>query len=551
MLTFNSLDQNHNFLILETIAQFCDGVRFLEVQSKEVPDRMRMRNELIRNMKNTQENDCFQRLFAQPELPSGDVQRIRAQHRIALACRRIANHCVNMCEQALHMNDSSILERFALRDMTRTASESLARIPTDLDHSSEEDAVAICRSEDALDKQYDAIIDAVSGAAKLAPGEFRDLMVVVLIARYLEAVGDELLRIGEALLSTLVGDRIQFHEYESLRRGLERIGKSSTAYDMSYKAFWGSRSGCVIGRVTSHGRRAIFKEGPVEKVRQEKENMLEWSRAVPGIVPEVYVYAEENGLGSLLMEEIAGTPMDEILLRGSPEQMGRASGALVRTLRDSWSRCLEPAQNPAANQAGYMAQTLARMEKIRQVHPELGLPKGRQEQALEMIARAGELERTLPVPFSVFIHGDFNLNNIFYDQDKDAVRYVDLYRSRRGDYIQDVSVHLVSYFRVPVFDQPTRARILENILKVQDFANEFAKARHDDAMEARLTLALARSLLTSTRFELRRKLATVMFSKAYAMLDAVLEHAGKDWKDFTTPIIVLDLDGDNSDRLER
>lgn len=544
MLTFNSLDQNHNFLILETIAQFGDGVHFFEFHNTEVADRMRMRNELIRNMKNTQENDCFQQLFSQPGLPGGEVQRIRAQHRIAQACRRIANHCVNMCDQALHMNDSSLLERFALRDMTRTARESLARIPTSLDLSSEEDAVAICRSEDTLDKQYDAIINAVSGAAKLDPEAFRDHMVVILVARYLEAVGDELLRIGEALLSAMVGDRIQFYEYEALRRGLERIEGKGAASDMSYKAFWGSRSGCVIGRVTSHGRRAIFKEGPVEKVRQEKENMLGWSRAVPGIVPEVYVYSERNGLGSLLMEEIAGTPMDEILLGGSQEQMERASLALVRTLRDSWARSLEPTGKPAGEQTGYMAQMLARMDKIRQVHPELGVPPGRQEQVLERIVRAGELERTLPAPFSVFIHGDFNLNNIFFDQDRDAVRYVDLYRSRRGDYIQDVSVHLVSYFRVPVFGQPARGRIFENILKFQSFASEFARLHQDVTMEARLTLGLARSLITSTRFELRRTLATVMFSKAYAMLDSVLEHAGKDWKDFTTPLTVLDLGRD-------
>jgi len=537
MLTFNSLDQNHRFLILETIAQFNDALRFLEDNNTGVRDRMRMRNELIRNMKNTMENDCFQQLFSHPALPAGVIQRIRAQHRIALACRRIANHCVNMCEQALHLGDRSILERFSWREMASTASESLGRIPSNLALITEDNAVAICRDEATLDRQYDAAIEAVAQAAKQAPGDFRDLMVVVLIARYLEAIGDELLRIGEALLSTLVGDRIQFHEYESLRHGLERIGGGSFTGDMSYKAFWGSRSGCVIGRVTSHDRRSIFKEGPVEKVRREKENMLEWSKAVPGLVPEVYVYSEENGLGSLLMEEISGTPMDEILLHASQEQMDKASRALLRTARDSWDRTLQPERL----QSGYMPQVLARLDKIRQVHPDLGLPEGRHGQALRRIARAGELERSLHAPFSVFIHGDFNLNNIFHDRQRNAVRYVDLYRSGRGDYIQDVSVHLVSYFRIPVFDHGTRGRILENILRVQDLAMEFANRRQDTTMEARLTLALARSLITSTRFELRRELATVMFRKAYTMLDSVLEHEGKDWETFTTPIILLDL----------
>lgn len=537
MLTFNSLEQNHGFLILETRAQFADAVRFLGEGTPELENRLAMRNELIRNMKNTMEHDCFRHLFATPGLPAGEVQKVRSMHRIALACRRIANHCRNMCLQAGHMGDTNHLGEFSWREMAATATACLERIPKHFDQLDEDGARFICRGEETLDTLYDTVIDAVSEAARRAPDNFRELLAVIFIARYMEGVGDELLRIGEALLSARIGERIQYHEYESLRRGLARMGGDDGQDGMRYQAFWGSRSGCVIGRVTGRDRRCIFKEGPVEKVRREKDNMLEWNRAVPGIVPDVLDYSEENGLGALLMEEIQGVPMDEILLGEDASLLLRARTALTRTFRQAWDRTFSP--EPAAT--GSMAQVLDRLDKIRQIHPDLGAPEGVAEAGLTRIRRALELERGIRPVFSVRIHGDCNLNNIFYNAHTDTVRFVDLYRSRRGDYVQDIAVHLVSYFRTPVFDPKTRGRILENILAVETFANAFGAAHQDGTMQIRLTLALARSLLTSTRFELRSSLAAAMFARAYAMLDAVLTHGEAPWEDFRAPLHLLDF----------
>ena len=48
-----------------------------------------------------------------------------------------------------------------------------------------------------------------------------------------------------------------------------------------------------------------------------------------------------------------------------------------------------------------------------------------------------EVENELPVPFSVFCHGDYNLNNIIYDHKDQCLRYIDLYRSGYNDYVQE------------------------------------------------------------------------------------------------------------------
>lgn len=539
MLTFLSLEENYNFLIMETIAQFTDMVGFLEAPSAEVLARMKLRNEYVRNMKNTMENDCFKELFSKPELPAKDVQKVRALHRIALACRRISNHCSNMCGQAKQLKDRAALDGFAWRDMARTAERGLRAAPRSLSRIDEAVALRICREEELLDAQYDAIVEAVERAAKLAPEAFREHLIVTLIARYFEAIGDEILRIGEALLSALVGERIQHQEYEAIRRALDVINGGAPTGEVAYKAFWGSRSGCVIGMVSAQGRSSIFKEGPFHKVRREMENMKAWKEAAPGLAPEIYSYAEENGVAALLMEMVSGKPLDELLLEGSAAELDRALAALTRTAQDAWSRTLT--RTPAAG--GYIAQVLERLDKIKQVHPDLGSPEQRMETALERLSRAAALEAGLSAPFSVFIHGDFNLNNIFYNSERDLVRYVDLYRSRHADYLQDVSVHLVSYARIPVFELEARERIMACILHFHDFARRFAQEREDADMPARLTLALARALITSTRFELRVDMTRALFESAYALLDALEAHASRfgSWEGFETPIHLLEL----------
>ena len=154
--------------------------------------------------------------------------------------------------------------------------------------------------------------------------------------------------------------------------------------------------------------------------------------------------------------------------------------------------------------------------------------------------QAGELCATLEAPFSVFIHGDFNINNIVYNHEEQRINYIDLHRSADSDYIQDVSVFLVSNFRLPLFGQEARERIEHVIADFLKFARAFG-ARHGDAtFEARLGLGLARSLITSTRFELNKRFARDMFQRGTYLLGKILAHAGnRPLTEFSLPARVL------------
>jgi Ser/Thr protein kinase RdoA (MazF antagonist) len=135
------------------------------------------------------------------------------------------------------------------------------------------------------------------------------------------------------------------------------------------------------------------------------------------------------------------------------------------------------------------------------------------------------LDREIACPFSVFIHGDFNIDNIIYDADLDAVRFIDLHRSRHFDYVQDVSVFLVSNFRLQVFQLPVRRRINQVVRSFLSFAEQFAAKHHDRHFQARLALGIVRSFATSTRFVLNRDQAQTMFSRSRYLLQQVVNHA--------------------------
>jgi Ser/Thr protein kinase RdoA (MazF antagonist) len=150
--------------------------------------------------------------------------------------------------------------------------------------------------------------------------------------------------------------------------------------------------------------------------------------------------------------------------------------------------------------------------------------------------KASKIESRLYAPFSVYIHGDFNIDNIIYDPHSHQLRYVDLHRSRYMDYVQDVSVFMVSNYRMQVLDSRIRQRIESVIREFYRIAQAFAKSNKDDTFEIRLAFGLVRSLATSTRFILDRNLARGMFLRARYLLQQIVNLETTDYADYTVPV---------------
>jgi hypothetical protein len=197
---------------------------------------------------------------------------------------------------------------------------------------------------------------------------------------------------------------------------------------------------------------------------------------------------------------------------------------LDATLRSVWRET----RTDGPVSANFMQQLRARIGDVYAIHPEFGRAQrnicGVEIPALEaLIDAARQRERDLPAPFAVYIHGDFNLDNIIYDPDEGRINFVDLHRSRYLDYVQDVSVFMVSNYRLQVFDRPQRRRIMRLAVDFYDRARGFADDAGDETFDTRLALGLARSFVTSTRFILDKSLARRMLLRGRFLIEQVLD----------------------------
>jgi thiamine kinase-like enzyme len=356
-----------------------------------------------------------------------------------------------------------------------------------------------------------------------------DYITILFIVRYLERIGDSLLNIGEAILFVIIGERIKINQFQALQQTLNQSGFANSFDEVDLQLIWGTRSGCRIGRLenkeqgTANAQNSIFKEGALKKIREEKQCLETWQEMFPGLVPKVFSYYEEDeDRASLLLELMPGCTFDEIIVTADHEELTKAYEALEKTLDTIWRQTLIQ----SACRTNYMQQLRDRFDAVLQIHPQFF----RKHQCIgpmqspstdELLQKCQELEQTLLTPFQIFIHGDFNVNNIVHNHENHHIHFIDLHRSKYFDCIQDISVFLVSNFRMPVFETGLRKRLNWISIRFFDFSRAFAREHGDETFELRLALGLARSFYTSTRFELGPDFSREMFLRAHFLMDTM------------------------------
>ncbi|KPM80564.1 aminoglycoside phosphotransferase family protein [Cobetia sp. UCD-24C] len=295
--------------------------------------------------------------------------------------------------------------------------------------------------------------------------------------------------------------------------------------------------------LTSPEYLAIFKDGLGRKVEEERQGVERWHDIYPGIAPRILSHHQQGDSAALLIEHLPGMTLEHLLINESSRLNRTAQQVLVETLHSVWTTTRR--DKPVT--AGHMRQLLKRLSDVYQIHPEFrhcgASLCGREMPSLEaLIEQAAGLERSLEAPFAVYIHGDFNVDNILFDPAKQSIRFIDLHRSAYQDYVQDVSVHMVSHYRLQLTDAALRARILALALSFGQQMRRFAHEQRDTTFEWRLALGLARSFATSTRFILDAGLAGRMFNRARFILEHVLGADPERPADYRIPLEELFVD---------
>lgn len=538
------LEENFRFMVLEVVKQVDNTLKLLDEPGSISIEAIQSRDDYIDNLKSVIENDCFSRIHGQ-YLDKRSVDRIRALNVVTANLERLADHCVNVARQTPHLTDPAFFQRYEYQPLFLEVLGALDRVYPALTRQDMSLAFRICRAEFNLDSMYKKQFDRILSELR-SGSETGNLVTSLFIFRYLERMGDALLNMGEAIIFSITGDKFKIHQYNALRETLGARDEESLP-GVEFESIWGTRSGCRIGRVQkSQGDKnvrqsLIFKEGSRKKLLQEKANIERWEAVMPGLPPKVQALQEEGASVSLLIEYLGGCTFQDVVLSAERDVLENALFLVTQTVGELWEATLKRQPVPSA----FMRQAIARLPDVYRLHPDFraerrafcGIELPSTEELME---QAGQLCATVRAPFSVFIHGDFNLNNIVYNHEQQRINYIDLHRSADSDYVQDVSVFLVSNFRLPLFGQESRERIDHVISEFLAFARGFAARHGDTTFEARLCLGLARSFITSTRFELNKRFARDMFRRGVYLLKKILAHADdRPLEEFRLPDDVL------------
>lgn len=539
--TSEGIQDNLRFLIVEVQKQVDRAEACLIKREPSGLAQILASDDYIDNLTTLIQSKTFAGVAPELELPDSNVSFLKAYQIIAVNLERISDFCERLVDQLRYVEDEGIFADFDYRPFFVQVRKGVGEVNRALHRREHQRALAICRTEERLDalyaKSFRKILNELSDPDNSPASQ--TLITALFIAHYLERMGDSLLNIGEAILSACLGERFRYERLDALESALEGLEIEDLS-SVTLSGMGETKSGTTVAALRSAQTdqpSVILKEGKTKKLREEQESVERWNHLVPGIAPRIYDFQEGELDSAAVFEYVPGMTFEDHLCQSRDETCAYALSRIAETVSSVWRATRTP--KPVC--ANYTGQLRKRLSDVWAVHPDFGRGKSRlagiKVPSLEkLVDRASALDERLPCPFSCMIHGDFNADNMLYDPKLDEVRFIDLHRSKPMDYIQDVSVFLVSNLRLQIFDPRIRSRIERSTLFFYDFARRFAAEMNDTSFEIRLALGMARSFATSTRFVLDETLARNMFHRSRYLLERLLdaETQGR-LQDFTLP----------------
>ncbi|MDR1486588.1 MAG: phosphotransferase [Deltaproteobacteria bacterium] len=486
--------------------------------------------------------------------PTGHSESLYLQGLSSVASRleRISDLLLNLDRQADFLSNVSVLTPYNLDDFFQQIFFGLEKIHPALLQRDVNLAIQLGQAEEKLDAYYADRFERLIKEFK-GPSSAEDLVTVIMIVHYLERIGDMLLEIGEKIIYIIMGEKIKLEQYKALGQGLKATGGLTLEpARLDFRSIWGGRSGCrigVVGNLDDSSRpdqTVLFKHGPASKLTREWKNLSLWASLRPGLTPQVkaFIPAEAGNEAALMLEFIPNRTLQALFLESNTDTALSGLKMAFQTMIGLWRET----KSETTAKADFCLQAQERLSEATALYPGLIKHQGivgswRLRSISEVLYEAKEVEETLVSPFKARIHGDFNLSNLLFDPDNGRLSFVDLYRSREADYIQDVSVMLVSIIRLPVVNSQARNRLSLAAKAGESIARKFAQQMNDETFDARLAFGLARSFLTSIRFVLEERLASQLVARTRYLLERLIAHhrAQKSWADFNFSTDIFDI----------
>ncbi|WP_424927270.1 aminoglycoside phosphotransferase family protein [Amaricoccus tamworthensis] len=518
----DAIAENMSFLLAEIDGQLSRLADYFGSPREAAASQLMQRAGYSSNLSARVRKACLTAMIRKKKPDTLRLQGIDTIARNLDLLSRLGRRAVDQAEQ---INRVKLLRADAYVPPLTLVRNTVATIQSALDSGNSKRAVEIGQARKELTVFHDRLFRTYT-RDMTDTKHTEDLAYALLALNEVTRMGEALQGISEAILSINIGQNVQFERYFTLRSVLNGV---SNKEKITLKPLAETRSGSAISSVSvkdtdGNPVPAVFKDGDRRKVKQERVGVKSWNSVYPGLAPEILSYEKNGGSAALLIEHLEGQTFEDIVISGHDAALATASKALHKTVRDIWrtTRTDEPAE------MGAMEQLAKRMPDVYRLHPHRAggaqnLNGVKVADFDELVEEAQAREARLPAPFSVYIHGDFNLDNVIYDAVNKKIRFIDLHRSRYMDYAQDVSVFMVSNYRLQVLDNATRIRIARVAADMHAMATKFARREKDVTFEYRLALGLARSFASSTRFVVDQKHAQRMLMRARYILETLLK----------------------------
>ena len=532
--------ENFKFLLTEVSSQVSSLRAAFERGSANAASKILDRSGYPDNLKMRIRDDCITAIKKQRK--GGAIsQSIKSIETVAIDLDRTARLCRH-CARQLTSNELTVkhIKRRHVR-MLKHVESGLVIVGEAAESTDIKKLLKLAALNEKIGREYGEVLKQCHADLKKYD-ETEPIVASIFIAQRIEDMGNALQDMGDTLISAKMGQQLSADSYRSLTASVDTLKTKVGKSDLTMESLAQTRSGSQISGILEAGADsdsyiAVFKDGKRRKLKEERDKVNVWNELFPGLAPMVLGYHKNDQSAALLLEHLQGQTLEEIILSEPVETLNASLNKLMKTLSVIWTKTHRKTPVPA----GYMAQLTNRIGAIYELHPDFNgggsSIGGHAVKPFEtLIAECEAFEKNLDTPYTVRIHGDFNLDNILYDNAANSIRFIDLHRSQNMDFVQDVSVFMVSLYRLQAMKVVHRRRVHYAASKFYDFAQKFAAKADDPTFEIRLALGLARSFATSTRFILDRTLAGNMFIRSRFLLEQVQACPKQKTKQFSTPV---------------
>jgi aminoglycoside phosphotransferase len=532
------IKENFQFLMLELQQQIKRASLFLVSKDVKAAVTLVDHNDYILNITTTVKNHCIKNISFNAD--KHEVLVLRNIYDIANAFSNIGSTAVELLRHTSEDDLQCLHEDAHTEQLFATTIKAIKKTESIFDAQHKQLGSQLSDIAEQMQDDISEYADHINELKTNFSQETSTNSLAYVIAMFTN-IALNIVHLSESVLSIEQDKIVTIRQFQALKSTLKSIGGKEFAEEASFDRVGETKSGCSIVAVsadkTSSDYFAIFKEGEKEKIKEEKELFETWNKRFPGMAPKVFSYKKKGRSAGILVEYLKGKTFEQLLLAKNRVAIDMALDTLCKTLEDLWQMTKNYEQPHSAQ---YVSQIKKRLPSVLRVHPEYDEPKMKlgNHKVLsfrKLLDRCEFIEDNISTPFNVFTHGDFNIDNVIFDSDNGQPRFIDLHRSKDTDYLQDVSVFMISNYRIKVVDPEIRCLINRVMVRFYHWVKNFAEENNDHSFHIRLCLGMARSYITSTRFSLDETHADNMFMRGHYLLEKLANTPNQCLHDFKLP----------------